>query len=68
MMVYDIENIKIGDEVIFNSTNSQSNHDEYWTVRGKRDNQIMIELIKFGFEEYWTIDIKEVVAHIPLNR
>jgi len=66
--MYKIDNIKIGDEVVFYSTDNQSNHDEYWKVRGKEGNQIMIELTKFGFDEYWTIDISEVKGHILLNK
>lgn len=67
-MRYNIDDIKIGDEVIFYSTNVQSNHDLYWTVIGKRNNQIMIELKTMGFDDNWTIDIKDVVGHMPLNR
>jgi hypothetical protein len=33
-MKYNIEEIEVGDEVIFYSTQNQSNHDEYWTVIG----------------------------------
>ncbi|MDH8702668.1 hypothetical protein M2138_002036 [Dysgonomonadaceae bacterium PH5-43] len=66
--MYKIEDINIGDEVIFYSTNSQSNHDLYWKVRGKMNNQIMIELTEFGFDEYWSISINEVVGHIPLSK
>lgn len=67
-MKYNIDDINIGDEVIFHSTKIQSNHDEYWTVIGKNKSQIMIELKKFGFDENWTIDINEVVGHIPLSK
>ncbi|KAA6339714.1 hypothetical protein EZS27_012373 [termite gut metagenome] len=66
--MYKIEDINIGDEVIFNSTNSQSNHDLYWKVRGKSNNQIMIELTEMGFDEYWTISIEEIIGHIPLSK
>lgn len=65
---YDINDIHVGDEVIFYSTKLQSNHDEYWTVTGKSGNQIMIELKKFSFKENWTIDISEVVGHISLTK
>jgi len=67
-MKYNIEEINVGDEVIFYSTQNQSNHDEYWTVIGKSNSQIMIELKKFGFDENWTIDINEVVGHIPIKK
>lgn len=66
--MYKIEDINIGDEVIFYSTKLQSNHDLYWKVRGKMGDQIMIELLEAGFEEYWTISIKDVVGHIPLSK
>ncbi|WP_026763323.1 hypothetical protein [Sediminibacterium salmoneum] len=65
---YNIDDIKKGDEVIFYSTNLQGNHDEYWTVIGKRGNDIMIELKKSGFDKNWTITIEEVVGHIPLSK
>lgn len=64
-MKYNIDDINVGDEVIFYSTKFQSNYDEYWTVIGKDRNQVMIELKKFGFDENWTIDIKEIVGRIP---
>ena len=66
--MYKIEDINIGDEVIFYSTESQSNYDEYWTVNGKNKTQIMIELIKNGIEAYWTINIQDVKGHIALNK
>ncbi len=64
-MKYNIDDIKIGDEVVFYSTSQQSNFDEYWTVKGKSGDRIMIELKKFTFNEHWTINIKDVVGHIP---
>ncbi len=64
----NVEEISIGDEVIFESTNSQSNHDLYWIVIGKNERQLKIRLNEMGYDEYWTIDIKEVIAHIPLNK
>lgn len=42
-MKHKIEDINIGDEVIFESTKIQNNHDEYWTVIGKSNTQLMIE-------------------------
>ena len=65
---YKIENIKVGDEVIFYSTNQQSNRDLYWRVTGKEGNQIYIELKEMGWEEYWTISIDEVEDHIPTSK
>jgi hypothetical protein len=60
-MKYKIEEILVGDEVYFESTKLQSNHDEYWTVTGKTDNEIYIEFKKFGFDETWTLNIDEVL-------
>lgn len=64
-MKYKIEDINIGDQVIFYSTKYQHHHDEYWTVIGKDRNQVMIELKKFGFDENWTLDINEIVGKLP---
>lgn len=66
-MIYNISDIKIGDEVIFHSTDSQSNHDEYWTVTGFTGNKIHIKLDKFGIYAFWTIDIKDVVVHLAIQ-
>ena len=63
--MYNIDDINIGDEVIFYSTKLQSNHDLYWKVRGKQGDLIMIELTECRFDEYWTISIKDVVGHLP---
>ncbi|BDU25171.1 hypothetical protein [Flavobacterium sp. GSB-24] len=65
-MSYNINDIKIGDEVFFHSTTTQNNHDLYWTVTGFTGNRIHINLDKFGIYQDWTIDIKDVVAHIPV--
>lgn len=43
-MTYSISDIKIGDEVIFHSTQFQSNYDEFWTVTGITGNRIHIKL------------------------
>ncbi len=64
-MKYNIDDIIIGDEVTFYSTKQQSNFDEYWTVIGKNKHQVMIELKKLHYDENWTLDIQEVVGHIP---
>lgn len=66
-MIYNINDIKIGDEVTFYSTATQSNHDEYWTVTGFTGNSIHIKIEKLGINDYWTIDIKEVVGHISIK-
>ena len=63
---YKIEDINIGDEIYFDSVPSQSNFDEYWTVHGKDNNQVLVNLKK---EHYWTVKISEVRQHIkkPMN-
>ena len=66
--LYKIEDINIGDEVIFESTNSQSNHDLYWKVTAKEGNRIKIKLTEMGFDDYWAIQIDDVIAHIPISR
>lgn len=64
-MKYTIDEINIGDEVIFNSTRLQSNHDEFWKVTGKSGNRIQIELKKFGFNESWSLDVEEIIQKLP---
>lgn len=63
---YKIEDINIGDEIYFDSVPSQSNFDEYWTVHGKDNNQVLVNLKK---EHYWTVKISEIRQHIkkPMN-
>lgn len=68
LMKYKIEDINIGDEVIFDSTRSQSNKDLYWTVIRKSGTRLVIELKEMGFDENWTIEINEVRGHIPLAK
>ncbi|WP_343697994.1 hypothetical protein [Flavobacterium sp.] len=65
-MIYNISDIKVGDEVIFNSTEAQTNHDEFWEVTAITGNRIHIKLDKFGILAYYTIDITQVVMHTPL--
>ena len=64
---FKIEEINIGDEVYFDSTPSQNNHDLYWSVTGKRGTQLMIQLNYLGQQEYWTIDVTEVRQFIKLT-
>ena len=67
-MKYKIEDINIGDEVIFKSTSAQSNHDLYWKVIGKNEKQLMIELKEMGHDENWTINISEVIGVLPIGK
>jgi len=68
-MKYKIEDINIGDEIYFDDVYSgkyltQSNYDEYWTVHGKKENQLLVNLRK---EHYWTVDIADVRQHLKIN-
>ena len=70
-MEYKFEDINIGDEVYFNSSNSQSNHDLYWKVIDKIEsaNKLIVRLDEMGHNDLrWTIDIKEVRQHIKLTK
>ena len=70
-MEYKFEDINIGDEVYFNSTPSQSNHDLYWKVIHKYENekQLVVQLDEMGHSDLrWTIGIKEVRQHLKLNK
>lgn len=69
-MEYKFEDINIGDEVIFDSTPSQSNHDLYWKVINKIDQtkELIIQLDEMGYKDLrWTLRMKEVKYHIPLT-
>lgn len=64
--MYNINDINVGDEVVFYSNDQQSNHNEYWTVTGKTASEIYIELKKSGFDETWTLRISDVKGHTPM--
>ena len=66
-MEYKMEDIRIGDEVYFDSTPSQSNHDLYWKVIHKyeEEKQLVVQLDEMGFKDLrWLISIKEVKQHL----
>lgn len=68
-MEYKFEDIKIGDEVIFKSTTSQSNHDLYWTVIEKveQTKQLIIQLDTMGHKDLrWVLSMKDVLRHVPI--
>jgi len=70
-MEYKFEDINIGDEVYFNSSNSQSNHDLYWKVIDKIEsaNKLIVRLDEMGHNDLrWTIDIKEVRQLIKIPK
>lgn len=70
-MKYKFEDINIGDEVYFNSTKLQSNHDLYWKVIHKIEHtqELVVQLDEMGYkDERWTIKINEVIYHIPLGK
>ena len=69
-MEHKFEDINIGDEVIFNSTPSQSNHDLYWTVieKNEQTKQIIIRLDTMGYKDLrWILNLKDVLYHIPIT-
>ncbi|APZ47462.1 hypothetical protein BW723_14725 [Polaribacter reichenbachii] len=66
-MKYKIIDINIGDEVYFESTPSQSNHDLYWQVIdiNEKMNTLIVQLDEMGFDDLrWSISIKEVKQHL----
>ena len=68
---YKIEDINIGDEVYFDSTQVQSNHDLYWKVIHKTENekQLIVQLDEMGHKDLrWTVDIAEVRQHLKTNK
>lgn len=70
-MKYKFEDINIGDEVIFDSTPSQSNHDLYWKVINKIDQtkELIIQLDEMGYKDLrWTLRMNEVKIHIPIKQ
>jgi len=68
---YTLDEINIGDQVTFYSTPQQSNYDELWEVIGiGKDNGKLQIKTRDGFipEEYWEIDISNVVTCLPAHR
>lgn len=70
-MEYKFEDINIGDEVYFNSTPSQYNHDLYWKVINKYENekQLVVQLDEMGHKDLRCIvDISEIRQHLKINK
>ena len=68
---YKIEDINIGDEVYFDSTQGQSNQDLYWKVIHKTENekQLIVQLDEMGHKDLrWTVDITEVRRHLKISK
>ena len=66
-MNYKLSDIAIGDEVYFDSSTSQSNHDLYWKVINidKNTERLIVELNEMGFKGLrWSISVKEVKQHL----
>jgi hypothetical protein len=59
-MRYTAEQINVGDQVVFTSTQRLSNHDLFWKVVDKKGTKLKIELKKYIWNEDSTIDITEV--------
>lgn len=63
MAKYTMDEINLGDEVYFESSKLQSNHDLYWKVIHKyvQTQELVVQLNVMGFnDERWTIKIDEV--------
>jgi hypothetical protein len=58
---FDIEKIFVGDNIYFESTNAQSNHDEYWEVTGKSNHDVFVKFDKYGHDETWSVPISKVL-------
>jgi len=70
-MKYKFEEINIGDEVIFKSTTSQTNHNLYWKVIAKIEmaKQLIIQLDNMGHKDLLlTLNIKDVLYHTPMPK
>ncbi len=67
-MRYKIEEINVGDHVVFENTPQKSNHDLFWKVVYKSGSQLVIELKKYIWDENWTIDVTEVKGVLKANR
>jgi hypothetical protein len=70
-MKFKFEDINIGDKVYFESTKLQSNHDLFWEVIGKYEQQqdLVVRLNEMGYtDERWTINISEVKYIEPSQR
>ncbi|PCJ24177.1 MAG: hypothetical protein COA97_10370 [Flavobacteriales bacterium] len=65
-MKFHFENINIGDEVYFESSSLQNNHDLYWKVIHKyeQSKEFVVQLNEMGVQdERWTIKLDEVKYH-----
>ena len=70
-MKYTIEEIAIGDEVYFESTELQRNHDLNWKVIHIYESQkeLVVQLDEMGHRDLrWTISISEVKYHLPIGQ
>lgn len=65
-----LEDINVGDEVYFESTNTQNNHDLYWKVieKIKGTTLLIVQIDEMGYHDLrHTINIKEIKRHIKIN-
>jgi len=70
-MKYKFEEINIGDEIYFNSTPSQSNHDLYWKVISKIEHSkhLVLQLDEMGHHnERWLITVEEIRQLLPTGK
>jgi hypothetical protein len=65
---YTIDEINVGDEVTFLSNSVDTDHS--WIVHGKDEklNKVYIKTSPHAIrEDYWTLDIKEIMLVIPIS-
>ena len=65
---YKMEDIKVDDEVYFDSTHLQHNFDKYWKVTGfPSKTSISLYLDEYNGPHYWTVEVSEIRSVIPGN-
>jgi hypothetical protein len=59
---YSIEDIQIGDEILFDSTHKVE-HNIFWRVVNKiSKSKLVVEIREMGYAEKFNIDIRDVVS------
>lgn len=68
---YTIDQVEVDDEVYFDSTPAQDNHDLYWKVIKKleKENRLIVRLNEMGYvDERWVIDVSAVKYRTPIAK
>lgn len=61
---YNIEEINIGDEILFD--NKEIPHNLFWRVINKiAQNKLVVEIREMGYAERFSIDIRDVIKRRP---